>query len=50
MGLPARRVGKQVEKDLESLRNHLVHAQDIVAHDGVRIIRITQRLAEFEAD
>jgi len=48
LGLSSKRVGKQIVKDLESLRNHLVHAQDIVAHDWVQVIRITQRLGELD--
>ena len=39
----AKQEAKQALKDLESLRNHRVHAQDIVSHDGVQIIRTTQR-------
>jgi len=34
-------------KDLESLRNHLAHAQDIVSHDWVQIIRLAHRMAEL---
>ena len=40
-------MAKQVIKDLESLRNNLAHSQDIVSHDWVQIIRITQRMAEL---
>ena len=39
-----KRAAKRAVKDLESLRHHLVHAQDIVSHDWVQIIRITQRV------
>lgn len=45
LGLESQRAGKQLVKALESLRNHLVHAQDIVSHDWVPIIHITQRMA-----
>ncbi|HRF71583.1 MAG TPA: hypothetical protein PL117_02325, partial [Accumulibacter sp.] len=47
LGLSSKRVAKQVIKDLESLRNNLAHSQDIVSHDWVQIIRITQRMAEL---
>lgn len=47
LGLASKRAGKQLIKELESLRNHLVHSQDIVSHDWVQIIRITQRLADL---
>lgn len=45
MDQTSKRAAKQAVKDLESLRNHLVHAQDIVSHDWMQIIRITQRVA-----
>ncbi|WP_300336378.1 HD domain-containing protein [Accumulibacter sp.] len=47
LGLSSKRVAKQVIKDLASLRNNLAHSQDIVSHDWVQIIRITQRMAEL---
>jgi hypothetical protein len=47
LGLSSRRLAKQLVKDLESLRNHLAHAQDIVSHDWIQIIRIAQRVAEM---
>lgn len=47
LGIASRRMGKQNAQTLESLRNHLVHSQDIVAHDWVQIIRLTQRVAEL---
>lgn len=47
LGLESKRAGKQLIKALESLRNHLVHAQDIVSHDWVQIIHITQRMARL---
>jgi hypothetical protein len=50
LGLGSRRVGKQFVKELESLRNHLVHAQDIVSHDWAQIIRTTQRVAALTSD
>jgi hypothetical protein len=49
LGLSSRRTAKQVVKDLESLRNHLAHAQDIVSHDWLQIIRIAQRMAELDS-
>jgi hypothetical protein len=47
LGLESKRAGKQLIKALESLRNHLVHAQDIVSHDWVQIVHITQRMARL---
>lgn len=49
LGLTSKRAGKALIKDLESLRNHLAHAQDIVAHDWVQIIRLAHRMAELTA-
>lgn len=49
LGLGSRRMAKQLVKDLESLRNHLAHAQDIVSHDWIQIIRIAQRMAEMSS-
>jgi hypothetical protein len=43
-GLPSRRAAKEVIKSLESLRNNLAHAQDIVTHDWPQIARMTHRL------
>lgn len=48
-GLPSKRAAKELIKDLESLRNHLAHSQDIVSHDWVQIIRLTHRMAELGA-
>ena len=47
LGLPSKRAAKALIKDLESLRNHLAHAQDIVSHDWVQIIRLAHRMAEL---
>jgi hypothetical protein len=49
LGLASKRTGKALFKDMESLRNHLAHSQDIVSHDWIEIIRIAQRLAEMSA-
>ena len=46
-GLPSKRAARELIKDLESLRNHLAHSQDIVSHDWVQIIRLTHRMAEL---
>ncbi len=50
LGITSKRMGKQVVKEMESLRNHLMHAQDIVSHDWLQIIRLTQRVAELGHD
>jgi hypothetical protein len=47
IGLAIERAGKQLIKALKSLRNHLVHAQDIASHDWAQIIHITQRMARL---
>ncbi len=47
LGLPSKRAAKALIKDIESLRNHLAHSQDIVSHDWVQIIRLAHRMAEL---
>jgi hypothetical protein len=47
LGFASKKVGKRLIRELESLRNHLVHSQDIVSHDWPQIIRITHRLTEL---
>lgn len=47
LGIKSKRTAKLLTKELESLRNHLAHSQDIATHDWVQIIRITQRLSEL---
>jgi len=47
LGFPSKKAGKRLIRELESLRNHLVHSQDIVSHDWPQIIRITYRLTEL---
>ncbi|MFV2059962.1 MAG: HD domain-containing protein [Gammaproteobacteria bacterium] len=44
MGFDSAKQAKKVIKELESLRNHLAHAQDIVAHDWAQIARLVGRL------
>jgi hypothetical protein len=41
---------KRLVKSLESLRNNLAHAQDIVAHDWAQIARLSLRIEEFPED
>lgn len=43
-GFPSRKAARMVCKDLESLRNNLAHAQDIVTHDFTQVARIAQRI------
>ena len=45
-GLESRRSAKKVVRELESLRNNLAHAQDIVTYDWSQIVRLTLRLEE----
>jgi len=44
LGFETRGVAKRSVKALESLRNHLAHAQDIVSHDWAQIARLSQRM------
>lgn len=44
LGFRTRRAAKRVIKDLQSLRNNLAHAQDIVSHDWAQIVRLARRL------
>jgi hypothetical protein len=45
-GLLTKGAAKRVMKDLESLRNNLAHAQDIVTHDWPQIARLAQHIEE----
>jgi hypothetical protein len=47
LGFDSRRVAKRAIKDIESLRNNLSHAQDIVTHDWAQIARLSQRMEEI---
>jgi len=44
LGFDSRSVAKRAIKEIESLRNNLSHAQDIVAHDWAQIARLSQRM------
>jgi hypothetical protein len=46
-GFKSRGAAMRTARDLESLRNHLAHAQDIVTHDWAQIVRMTQRMEEM---
>ena len=46
IGLGSRSSAKKFLKEIESLRNNLSHAQDIVTYDWAQIVRITHRLQE----
>jgi hypothetical protein len=43
-GFETRGTGKRVLKDIQSLRNNLAHAQDIVVHDWPQIVRLAGRV------
>ncbi|MBS0354013.1 MAG: bifunctional (p)ppGpp synthetase/guanosine-3',5'-bis(diphosphate) 3'-pyrophosphohydrolase, partial [Proteobacteria bacterium] len=47
LDMPGRSAAKRVIADLESLRNHLAHAQDIVSHDWAQIARLARRIEEM---
>jgi hypothetical protein len=44
LGFPSKKVAGRICKELESLRNNLAHAQDIVTHDFAQVARIAQRI------
>jgi hypothetical protein len=43
LGFPTRGAAQRVARDLQSLRNNLAHAQDIVAQDWPQIVRLARR-------
>ncbi len=47
LGFETKSVAKRAVKELESLRNHLAHAQDIVTHDWAQIARLSRRMEEI---
>lgn len=47
LGMESKSVAKKTIKQLESLRNHLAHAQDIVKHDWAQIARLSMRVEEM---
>ena len=46
LGFATKGAAKRAVKELESLRNHLAHAQDVVSHDWAQIARLSQRMEE----
>jgi len=46
LGFRSKRAARRVVKELEQLRNHLAHAQDIASHNWTQIVRMTQRIDE----
>ncbi|MEH6650571.1 MAG: HD domain-containing protein [Motiliproteus sp.] len=46
LGFESKGTAKRSIKELESLRNHLAHAQDIVQHDWPQIARLSMRIEE----
>jgi len=49
-GFGSRRSGELVIKELQSLRNNLAHAQDIVSNDWPQIVRLARRLESIVLD
>ena len=49
-GFPSRAVARRVLKEIESLRNNLAHAQDIVTHDWAQIARLARRIEALADD
>lgn len=50
MEFQSKKAGKRVAKEMEQLRNHLAHAQDIAEHNWAQIVRLTQRIDELTRD
>ena len=46
LDIGSKSVAKRLVRELESLRNNLAHAQDIVTHDWAQIVRLSYRLEE----
>lgn len=46
LDIGSKSVAKRLARELESLRNNLAHAQDIVTHDWAQIVRLSYRLEE----
>ena len=44
LGFESKSAAKRAVKELESLRNHLAHAQDIVTHDWAQIARMARNI------
>ena len=47
MEFQSKKAGKRVAREMEQLRNHLAHSQDIAEHNWAQIVRITQRIDEL---
>ena len=45
--IESNRTAKIALKEIESLRNHLAHAQDIATHDWAQIARFARRVEEI---
>jgi hypothetical protein len=50
LDFPTRGAGQRVARDLQSLRNNLAHAQDIVEHDWPQIVRLARRFEGILAE
>lgn len=46
-GFDSKSAAKRIIKSIESLRNNLAHAQDIVTHDWAQIARLSRRVEEL---
>jgi hypothetical protein len=49
-GFPSKKAARTICKEMESLRNNLAHAQDIVTHDFAQVARIAQRIESVRND
>ncbi|WP_455223223.1 HD domain-containing protein [Kaarinaea lacus] len=50
MEFESKKSGKRVAKEMEQLRNHLAHAQDIAEHNWAQIVRLAQIIDELTGD
>jgi hypothetical protein len=50
MGFESKRSAKKVTKELEALRNHLAHAQDISSGHWAQIARLAQRVTDMTSE
>lgn len=46
---PSKKAARTACNDLESLRNNLAHAQDIISHDFAQVARIAQRIESLRS-
>jgi len=45
----SQKAGRAIDRNLESLRKKIAHAQDILTHDFAQVSRIAQRIASVRS-